>query len=894
MLYNIYFEAAAIAFLAVLNVYIRLQYNTKAFVNKECVRLATILLIAVTLDVITAITISFASVIPIWINMTINFLYLCSDSLLEYQFVMYCMNGEEETKHRKRLRFFCRGMLIVSILVLAANFFTGWVFSFDETGYVHGPIYYIIFIIPVFFIVISCILLGQNAKRYRKNQKIGIVFYMAVALSGPVIQLFIAPDVLLILFMISIGFTMMLFTMETPDYQALMQTLEELKQTRDEAEESMAEAQNANQAKNRFLTGMSHEIRTPINAILGYNEMIMRASGDPEIERYAVNVQTAGKTLLSIVGDILDYTEIENGRFEVEPVAYSTLSMLMDVITYAEYYVEKKSIELRLDIAEDIPRELFGAAPRLTQIMNNLISNAIKYTESGYVEIGVKWEGYENDKGSLWVYVKDTGIGMREEDVARISSSFLRMDEKRTQNVQGIGLGLTIVTRLLYLMGSELVVESEYEKGTTMSFSILQEIVNPEPVGKIDPSLKAENAFHIAGEELYTAPEARVLAVDDNAMNLNILKGGLKQTRAIVDTAQNGAEALALIDKNHYDIIFLDHMMPVMDGIETLKTIKKQRLCPGVPIIALTANAVTGEKNMYLNAGFDEYLSKPVTSRQLRETLRRLLPDRFIHIEEPVVRRQQPEEVPKDEAEGKTPVERLSFLDTKSGIAYCCDNEEFYLEIVNTYIKSDKTEAIRGYLSEKDWENYRIVVHALKGTSRTIGAEEMSKEAEKLEAAVKKGDTAFAEENTEAVLEHYRLLMKKISEALSAPDNPAVLLADGDAMYRLLTEKMLGGKYAVKAVRSGSEAFAALEKQLPAVVLLETRLAGMSGLKVLEKMRSDERYKDVPVIFVAADGGRDTEQCCLSAGAFDFIAKPVTAEVLMQRVNRATMVSLSK
>lgn len=901
MLYNINYEVAAIAYLVVLNLYIRIQYTAESQGNRYFRRLAAIMLLAVILDVATAASISYYQYIPIWLNMALNTAYFLADTILEYYFIMYCLCAAFGTAKKRYIPHIARGIVLLCVVFLFINIFTGWIFYFDENGYQHGAIYIIVHVLPIIVIALTSGMMLFNFPKFNKKQRISIILYILVLTSGPVVQL-MHPEVLFVLFTISVGLLLLMFAMETPDYQALTRTMNELRKTRDEAEEAMAAAQNASRAKTYFLSSISHEIRTPINAILGYNEMLLRDPDKNDAAQYCMNIQSAGKTLLSMISDMMDYTEMETGSLSIEKSNYSTMSMISDIAVFGGYCANKKEIEFRLNIDPNLPRELHGDSARITRIFSNLLSNSVKYTDFGHVEIVMKWEPESNSAGWIYGEVSDTGIGMHDEDITNITSAFRRVDSRRNQNIQGLGLGLTIVTKLLAMMNSELKIESEYGKGTTVSFRLKQSIVDAEPLGEIDMlARKSEKSVIHAG---YTAPDARLLAVDDNSMNLELYRGILKETKIQIDTAVNGVEALELISRYKYDLIILDHMMPLMDGMETLRTIKKQNLCSDVPILVITANAVSGERSVYLNAGFVDYLTKPVSGHQLLETVRKHLPESLIYTDNIDFPRE--EEFAENGA-----VEKLSeFLDVKSAMEYCCNSEELYLNIINTYVEENRLESIRRNFDERDMDNYRIQVHALKSGSRTIGAEELVEHARLLEMAAKNGDTDYILEHTEELLNEYSELIERIKAALDISDEKVensglrVLYIDDDLMYRSLVKRMLrDGFGSITTNNSAEEALDTLNSlsegaqedgaapNLPQIILLDLNLTGMSGLAMLKKLKASALFGEIPVVIYTSDDDRNTQLECLRAGAADFIAKPADWEILTERLKRLAAVS---
>ena len=395
-----------------------------------------------------------------------------------------------------------------------------------------------------------------------------------------------------------------------------------------ELEKAKEEAESANRAKSQFLARMSHEIRTPINAVLGMNEMIIRESNEPNIKQYAFDVKDSSVMLMGIINDILDSSKIESGMMEIVPVNYSTGSFLNDLYNMINIKACEKGLELIFDIPSDVPSELFGDDKRISQILINLLTNAVKYTEKGRVTLSLGCE-IKDENVVLNYSVADTGIGIKKEDISKIYDEFHRVDVSRNRNVEGSGLGMAIVQRLLKLMHSELHVESEYEKGSTFSFSIVQKIVNNKPLGDFRKKTKKASEEKKSWTS-FTAPDAKILVVDDFAMNLKVFRSLLKETKMQITDAESGQQCIDLARKQKFDIIFLDHMMPGMDGLEALKIMKEEKLCENIPVIMFTANAIIGDRENYIQSGFNDVLSKPIVPDKLEEMLLTYLPPELI------------------------------------------------------------------------------------------------------------------------------------------------------------------------------------------------------------------------------------------------------------------------
>ena len=550
-------------------------------------------------------------------------------------------------------------------------------------------------------------------------------------------------------------------------------------------QEQIRLADSANKAKSDFLANMSHEIRTPINAILGMNEMILHEAEKPNIIEYSSNIKTAGKTLLSLVNTILDFSKIEDGKMEIIPVNYGTASVINNVVISIMERAKAKDLELVAEIDENLPSILWGDDIRITQIIMNLLTNSVKYTERGKITLKICEDKREGDEIDLFISVKDTGIGIKEEDISKLFESFERIEEKRNRNIEGTGLGMAIVNRLLDMMGSQLKVESTYGKGSEFSFILHQKIVDERPIGnyverlhRVSSRSSFENRLHVKG--------ADILVVDDNEMNLKVARNLMSLDGIVPDIANSGADAIEMIKDKHYHIVFLDHMMPKMDGIETLQKLREQNILPvDTTVIALTANAIVGAKDTYLNAGFDDYLSKPIDISKLEDLLEKYLPSGFCKTTSGVAIESDEEEIldflPESDDGNDDNISVSKDTDcinelaehgfnTKAGIGYCAGDEDFYIEMLKTFAEEwkEKSEAIKADYENKNIADYQIRVHALKSTSKTIGADALSALALEQETAAKEGDTAAIDSGVNNLLDLYSETVNKINKVIES------------------------------------------------------------------------------------------------------------------------------
>lgn len=545
-------------------------------------------------------------------------------------------------------------------------------------------------------------------------------------------------------------------------YLLLLDLTKERQQTL-QMQELKEEADKANQAKTEFLSNMSHEIRTPINAVMGMNEMILRESKTPEILEYSQNIQYASKTLLSIVNDILDLSKIESGKMELVEEEYKVEQLLYDCYVMVSSRVNDKGLELIVKNNEKLPTALYGDEFRVRQIIINLLTNAIKYTQKGSVTLSFDGQLTGDDMMQLEVSVKDTGIGIKEENIDKLFGAFQRLDLKKNKAIEGTGLGLAITKQLVDIMSGTIDVQSTYGEGSCFTIKLPQKIIDSRPMGDFygggkDRQNKKENY-----QKQFEAPDASILVVDDVDMNLVVIKSLLKETEIQIDTAKSGKECLQRTKEKRYDIIFMDHMMPEMDGVETLQRMKEMKECRNThtPVIALTANAITGVRERYLQAGFVDYLSKPVEGSALESMIIKYLPKMKRH------------RIGEDSTENKgelSMIEQLKQLipemDIAAGMQYCANDESIYQIALESYCEQDFSEKLSVFFKEKDIPNYQILIHGVKSTSLTIGLCDLSEQARQLEQACKDNNWGYVEEHHARVCEKYVDVLEKIKSVL--------------------------------------------------------------------------------------------------------------------------------
>ena len=519
-------------------------------------------------------------------------------------------------------------------------------------------------------------------------------------------------------------------------------------------------AEEANRAKSDFLANMSHEIRTPMNAVVGLSELIIEESRGKKMYDYACNIKSAALNLLSIINDILDLSKVEAGKMELVEDTYYIQLLIQDTVNLIKIAANQKGLQMKVDLADNIPYQLYGDEGRIRQILINLLNNAVKFTKSGYISLKVFGTYADEEYVDLTFEVEDSGMGIKKKDLEKIFEAFQQVDMSKNRKTEGTGLGLAITKRLVQLMNGQIEVESEYGVGTKFTIRIRQRVMSKKTVQEVPVTKKtvSEN-----DTRMFTCDDYKVLIVDDNAINRRVAMAMVQSYGFQVSEADCGQKAITLMKEQNFDMVFMDHMMPVMDGMEAAKRIRLECGENGreAVIIALTANVVEGAKELYLENGFQDFLAKPFERMQLHEVLSTWVPKRKknyldIHIEE--------EKISEDEIASIY----MKGVNVREAVKRRNCSLEDYLKLLHLFYLDGKNKI--GYMNDlverQDYENYRIEVHALKSAAANIGAENLLEEAKEQEYAVKDGQLDVVNEGYEKVLEDYQKILTEIEKVL--------------------------------------------------------------------------------------------------------------------------------
>ncbi len=552
----------------------------------------------------------------------------------------------------------------------------------------------------------------------------------------------------------------------------------------DQLRKAKQAAEIASKSKSTFLANMSHELRTPINVILGMDEMILREEPDKDTRERAMDIKSAAQILLSLINDVLDFSKIESGKMNIICTEYSLVDMVRDLMLLTENRAQQKSLNFEIETDPELPVGLYGDDIHIRQVLTNLLTNAVKYTPEGTVTLRISGKR-DGENILLHFEVEDTGMGIKEENIEKLMIPYIRVDEERNRNVEGTGLGMPIIVNLLQLMGSKLKIKSVYGVGSMFGFDLMQKVVDSEPIGDIHKRM-SDMLRDYEYKVSFTAPGAKLLMVDDNSMNRKLFVSLLKKTLVSVTTVSSGAKCLELCGKEHFDIIFMDYLMPEMDGVETLNLLKElpDNKCADTPVIALTANAFNGDREKYMEMGFDDFLSKPIITEKLEALIRRMLPKEYLNYE--------PGDAP---AEPSKQTEELPEIDGVNW-AYAklhMNDSELLMSTLRDYYKRIPVEIEKiGELGEKVYtsdglSDYRICVHALKSTSAMVGVLSVSEMAKSLEFMARDGETDKILKLNPFLIDEMKKTEERIAPFIHEENSEKETLDDMERLTKLLT-----------------------------------------------------------------------------------------------------------
>lgn len=754
-----------VSFIAIFNI---TSQNKKTNSSKWFTRLITVTLLQLSFDIASVYTVNHLYTVSTIVNRIVHFFFMGLMLTLFYLVYKYLESIiEEEIGHKIIHHNYTVIPLIITLI--GALFLPLYYVESEATNYSYGPAAFMAYIGVAIYVILILKLLFGYSKTIPKKKKRAI--YIALISEIPIaIYQIIIPESLVTCIGMALLILGIYLTTENPD--ALLA---------DQLEKEKARADAANTAKTHFLANMSHEIRTPINTLLGMNEMILRETRNNDIKSYALDVEGAAKSLLSIINDILDITKIEAGKLSIININYDFPSLINDVLNMITFKAKAKELDFKVEIDENIPRSLIGDDIRIRQILVNILNNAVKYTNKGQILFKVDcFTSESDDMATLRFLVKDTGIGIKKEDLEKLCKPFERIEEKRNRNIEGTGLGMSITKQLLELLHSELKVESEYGKGSEFSFILKQQIVDATPIGKFDKLTKEANDDHCY-RHAFEAPDANILLVDDNEMNRRVFINLLKATKINIDQTDSGQGCLEKIKEKAYDIIFLDHMMPEMDGIETFHIMKQMEDYPSknAYVVILTANAVVGAKEMYIKEGFDEFLSKPIDYQKLESLTEQLLRKSGITIKAPsspdsnsnlTVSIDTTDATSTDSCTSSY-IEDLAMidgLDVKYGRSHFV-NDSMLLDTIKFFYETIEHDAnelqmlFENISTDKGIRSYQTKVHSMKSSAATIGIIPLAGMAKVLENAAKDHDIDTLKSTTPVFLKIWRQYRENLS-----------------------------------------------------------------------------------------------------------------------------------
>ncbi len=721
-----------IAFMAIMYFSAKRE-NTK--LHKTFSALLVVTMLHLVFDGLTIYTVNQLHSIPLWVNDILHRLFV--GTMISCFYLIYCyITLLVENDSKQRVHTYGHSTVILCVALLCTIFLPITYIETEQGNYSYGPLAYMLYISLAIYLLLVFIILCRFWTQIHTKKKMAISVALSIQLIAMIYQA-IFPLALISgmgIMLVNLSFYLI---MENPD----ILLVEEIQKEKRKADE-------ANAAKSIFLSRMSHEIRTPMNAVVGMTEILLRTDLSSEQQEYLINIKNSGNALVSIINDILDISKIEAGKMKLNEDVYEVRSILKDIQMMIQNRIGDKQVKLLYELDEQLPYRLYGDGVRVRQIIINLLNNAIKFTDEGYVKLAVKCEPETEEELLVSVSVSDTGQGIREEDLQRLFNAFEQVDTKKNSGKEGTGLGLSISAELVRMMGGKLEVCSVYGEGSEFFFTIRQKVVS-EAVERQDEA---------AGDSMnFIAPDAKILIVDDNEMNRKVAVGLLAPFQMQIDLADNGKKALNMIQQNRYHVIFMDHMMPIMDGVEATKHLRgmDETYYREVPVIALTANAMKEAEELFKEAGMNGFVAKPIDMRQMCVVLRKWLPENL------VIRLEDSGDVKKmlsepEKCETKE-LPEIEGLDTKEGIKNS-GSVELFMNLLGDFYKliDAKSNKIESCLAEELIRDYTIEVHALKNTSRMIGAVNLSEQFWNLEQLGNANDLEELKKETPKVLALYR------------------------------------------------------------------------------------------------------------------------------------------
>ncbi len=670
----------------------------------------------------------------IYLATVVNLMCYC---VIPYQFLAYVILNIEGQKRLEVVSRYLRVPISLMMIVIFTNSMSHVVFTLGAQGKIlYSTGWYILMWVAAFYACAITVVIVVRWKIISVSLKLSAMIYVLLSLTTFIIKVFINQEIMIAGALIALSLIIMQLNLQNPQmiHEAIAQEQEE-----------KLEAIRANKEKSNFLANMSHEIRTPLNVMVNMNEMILREAGNEQIEEYAQRVKTSGEILTSIINNVFDISKLEVGQVELDPHEYKTADLLKELTAIGTVRSEDRHLSFQTDVDRNLPQKLFGDSRHIRQIAMNLIVNAVKYTRHGSILFQVAFEETDQDQDlNLIITIKDTGMGIPSDQINNIFDAFSRGGVEKTTNIEGTGLGLALVKRYTQMMRGTVSVESEYGEGSVFIVMIPQKVIDHTPIGDFE-KLRADYVKEtVVNTQTFLAPDARLLIVDDNKMNRMAIQSLLKRTRIQIDLAESGESCLEMIQGKHYHVILLDHMMPGMDGIETLHAIRgsSDHQCTGTPVVALTANAVGGAQEMYLAEGFDGYLAKPVKWEQLEETIENFLPPELVGKKD-LTAVYSPVELQKMDRYS----ELLSRYDISltEGLYYLNGDLEQYCRTARLYLEffQSARQEIEAIYRSKDLKKIAVRIHALKGNARSLGAIDLYYTARRMEQRCYDGDLEY-------------------------------------------------------------------------------------------------------------------------------------------------------